>query len=258
MSNDYLQADVAQSYKHLPKNIDALLCYPLLLRALQITPEQPYHLLDYGCGPGEVARRFCGDFAHLRITAVDEAAEMIRIARATHSHEHITYRTIQKNTLPFLPDHSLDAAMALFVLINVSSQQHLRHILQEVFRVLKPNAPFVVLDAHPDGLGKRFLDYQAGTPGKGYQPGEAYPVQLFSSGEPLMQVTNYYWPKEIYFTLFAQAGFSQIKSQEPTLKELSEEERVPFEAHFGSCHTFTEWEVPPYLIVRGVKPAVSA
>ena len=61
----------------------------------------------------------------------------------------------------------------------------------------------------------------------------------------------------MYFTLFARAGFSQIESREPTLKELSEEELAKLYAHFGSCQTLTEWEVPPYLIVRGVKPAVS-
>ena len=73
----------------------------------------------------------------------------------------------------------------------------------------------------------------------------------------MLLVSNYYWPKELYFTLFARAGFSQIESREPTLKELSEEELAPLEARFGSCRTLTEWEVPPYLMVQGVKPAAS-
>jgi SAM-dependent methyltransferase len=137
----------------------------------------------------------------------------------------------------------------------VPSQQHLNHILQEIYRVLKPNAPFVVLDAHPDSLGKRFLDYQGGVPGKDYQPGEAYPVQLFFAGKPLLLVSNYYWPKEMYSTLFAGAGFSQIESREPTLKELSEEELATLEVHFASRETFMEWKVPPYLIVQRVRPA---
>lgn len=256
MSNDYLQANVAQSYEHFPKNLEALLCYPLVIRALQLFSHRACHLLDYGCGTGEFARSLCERFTSLMITAVDESEEMIKIAQNIHSHEHIAYRRIEGNALHFLPDNCLDAAMALFVLINVSSQEHITRVLQEVFRVLKPNAPFVVLDAHPDGLGKRFLDYQGGIPGKSYQPGEAYPVQLFSSGKPLLLVSNYYWPKEMYFTLFASAGFSQIESSEPKLKELNEEELAPFEARFGSCQTLTEWEVPPYLIVRGIKAVV--
>ena len=87
---------------------------------------------------------------------------MIHLAQNRHAHPHITYQVIGENRLPFLPDQSLDAAIALFMLLNVSSHHHLQHLVREVARVLRPQAPFVVLDAHPDALGKRFLDYQGG------------------------------------------------------------------------------------------------
>ncbi len=105
---------------------------------------------------------------------------------------HTSRQVIEENSLHFLPDHSVDAAMALFVLINVSKQQRLLHLLGEIFRVLKSNSPLVVLDPHPDGLGKRFLGGQRGEPGKRYQSGESDPVQFFHANTRILQVYNYY------------------------------------------------------------------
>jgi ubiquinone/menaquinone biosynthesis C-methylase UbiE len=253
MSNNYLQPGIAQSYEQLPKQLKSLLGYPFVLQELGIAANNSAHLLDYGCGTGEFAHILCEQFAHLTITAVDESAEMINIAQDRHAHPRITYQVIEENSLHFLPDYSVDAAMALFVLINVSSQQHLLHLLREVSRVLKPSAPFVVLDAHPDSLGKRFLDYQGGEPGKRYQPGESYPVQFFPSNTPMLQVDNYYWPKEMYLSLLSTVGFSQIQITEPTLQDLREEELTTLAPRSGSLQTFTEWKTPPYLILRAVK-----
>jgi ubiquinone/menaquinone biosynthesis C-methylase UbiE len=253
MPNDYLHPDIAQAYDHLPKQLTSLLGYPFVLRALGLSPTSSAHLLDYGCGTGIFAQRLCKTFAQLTITAVDASTEMIQLARRKHAHPHMTYQLIADNRLPFLPDQSLDAAIALFVLLNVSSQAHLLHLLGEVARVLKPQAPFVVLDAHPDALGTRFLDYQGGEPEKHYHPGERYPVQFFPSGKPTLLVHNYYWPKELYLSLLASVGFAPIEIIEPTLQDLREEERAALAPVAGSLQTFTEWDTPPYLLLRALK-----
>ncbi len=135
--------------------------------------------------------------------------------------------------------------MTLFVLINVPSQERILHLLQEIYRVLKPNAPFVILDTHPDSLGIRFLEHQRGEPNTRYQPGEAHPVHLFTGSTPALLVYNYYWPKETYRTLLATAGFSQLEVAEPTLKDLREEELATLETSSGSCQTLMEWDTPP-------------
>jgi ubiquinone/menaquinone biosynthesis C-methylase UbiE len=256
MSNDYLQPDIAHTYEQLPRLLEPLLGYPFVLHELGMTANSSTHLLDYGCGIGAFAHILCEQFAHLRITAVDESAEMINVAQDKHAHPHIMYRVIEENSLHFLPDHSVDAAMALFVLINVSSQQRLLQLLAEISRVLKPAAPFVVLDTHPDGLGKRFLGGQRGEPGKRYQPGESYPVQFFHGNTPILQVDNYYWPKEVYLSLLSTVGFSSIQITEPTLQDLREEDLATLATRSGSLQTLTEWNTPPYLILRAAKPVL--
>jgi len=254
MSNHYLQPDVAQSYEELPKQLTSFVVSPFVLRALGLADDQPGHLLDYGCGTGEFASRFCERFPHLRITAVDESAEMIKLAEDRHAHPHIQYHLIEDDSLSFLPDHSMNMAIVLFVLINVSSQQRILHLLQEISRVLKARALLVVLDPHPDGLGKQFLDYRRGEPGILYQPGDSYPVQFFSSGVPTLQVHNYYWSKEVYLEMLSTAGFSQVEITEPTLKGLEREKLAAFETIAGSCSVLTEWDSPPYLVLRAIKP----
>jgi ubiquinone/menaquinone biosynthesis C-methylase UbiE len=254
MSNDYVLGDIATSYEQLPRLIEPVLGYPFVLRALGFPPTRSAHLLDFGCGLGAFAHSLCTQFAHLTITAVDESAAMINVAQRTHAHPHIKYQVIEANSLYFLPDSSVDAAMALFVLVNVSSQQQLFDLSKEVYRVLKPDAPFVILDPHPDGLGKRFLGGQRGEPDKRYHPGERLPVQFFRGNTPLLQVFNYFWPKDMYLSLLATNGFSSIHMTEPTLQDQSPETLAPLAPHVGSLQALREWDTPPYLLLRALKP----
>jgi ubiquinone/menaquinone biosynthesis C-methylase UbiE len=178
---------------------------------------------------------------------------MIELAQAEHSHRRIRYQLIQNDVLSFLADYSCDGAFACFVFINVSTQARFLRILQEVYRVLKPHAPFVILDAHPDHLGKMFLDYQTGEVDTPYKPGESYIARLHIPDAPDLLVQNYYWPKEMYHKLFSTAGFSQVEIMEPTLKNLSQQELLAFEDISRLSQDLADWDSPPYMILRAVK-----
>lgn len=253
MSNNYLDAAIAQAYGQISKCGEVLLGYPSVIQALGLSPDVSKRLLDYGCGNGKITHAFCQAFARIEIVAVDESAAMIELAQAEHSHQRIKYQLIQDDVLPFLADHSCDGAFACFVFINVSTQERFLRILQEVHRVLKPQAPFVILDAHPDHLGKSFLDYQAGEVDTPYQPGESYRARLHIPEAPDLLVQNYYWPKDIYQKLFSTAGFSQVEIREPTLKHLSQKELLVFEDSSGLSQDLADWDAPPYMILRAVK-----
>nr|WGD82636.1 class I SAM-dependent methyltransferase [Bacillus subtilis]WGE04103.1 class I SAM-dependent methyltransferase [Bacillus subtilis] len=69
--------------------------------------------------------------------AVDESSKMLDIAKTKRKHPHVDYHLIEHDNLSFLPDHSVDAAMACYVFINTDSDQRIKRIMDEIFRVLK-------------------------------------------------------------------------------------------------------------------------
>ena len=98
------------------------------------------HVVDIGCGPGAAARRAARLGA--RVTGVDPAAVMLRVARVLGRGTRIAYIEGGAESLP-LPDASATVAWAL------SSVHHWPELdagIAEVLRVLDPGGRFVVLE----------------------------------------------------------------------------------------------------------------
>jgi len=165
-------APTSASYAEGDDKLEWAFGYPFALRALGVgSLDAPATLLDYGCGPGQVAERVARTYG-VWVIAVDASAEMLAIAAARHGHPQVQYHRVEGDRLTFLPDARVDAAMSCFVFVVLPSREQLRAVADEVWRVLRPGGRFVVLDPHPDQVGVQFSTFCTGEPGVAYQEGD--------------------------------------------------------------------------------------
>lgn len=211
-------------------------------------------VLDFGCGPGKVAYRLA-DRIGCNVIAVDESRKMLDIAKAKRQHPHVDYHLIEHDNLSFLPDHSVDAAMACYVFINTDSDQRIKGIINEIFRVLKPGASFVILDTNPDSTGIEFSTFRNGIPGKEYSYGEERNEWLHVPGQADLILNDFHWPKSMYYKLLTLAGFENVTLSEPTLNDIDQEHVKAIEKEFQFNNWKCEKEYPPFVIFKAVKPA---
>nr|MDH3105092.1 methyltransferase domain-containing protein [Bacillus velezensis]WGD60530.1 methyltransferase domain-containing protein [Bacillus velezensis] len=187
--------------------------------------------------------------------AVDESRKMLDIAKAKRQHPHVDYHLIEHDNLSFLPDHSVDAAMACYVFINTDSDQRIKGIINEIFRVLKPGASFVILDTNPDSTGIEFSTFRNGIPGKEYSYGEERNEWLHVPGQADLILNDFHWPKSMYYKLLTHAGFENVTLSEPTLNDIDQEHVKAIEKEFQFNNWKCEKEYPPFVIFKAVKPA---
>jgi ubiquinone/menaquinone biosynthesis C-methylase UbiE len=235
-----------EAYRDLPEQ---LLGYRKVFELLAPTPSST--VLDYGCGPGKVALRLAERFGS-RVIGVDSSPTMLELARARRSHPRVRYEQIADERLADLADASVDGAMACYVFINVPSERTLQRISDEVFRVLRPDRPFVVLDTNPDTTGVEFSTFVSGAPGRRYERGEQREVRLrVPVGRDLL-LLDYHWPKETYREVFRRSGFRAVEEHEPTLRQLDAEEVRAFSDEHGVVWR-GEWEQPPFVVFCAAK-----
>lgn len=211
------------------------------------------NILDYGCGPGKVAKRLAEN-TDFNIIAVDESEKMLEIAAEKRNHPRVHYHLIRNDSLSFLEDNSIDGAMTCYVFINTASEERIHQIMKEIYRVLKPQSPFVILDTNPDSTGIEFSTFRNGIPGKSYAYGEARQEWLHIPDEEDLILNDYHWPKSMYKDLLNKIGFDSIEEIEPTLCDIPVEELKAIEQ---KCQ-FNEWKneckYSPFVIYRSIKP----
>ncbi|HEX2051530.1 MAG TPA: methyltransferase domain-containing protein [Actinomycetota bacterium] len=204
--------DLFEAYDDLPERV---LGYPFVFDALEL--DRAENVLDYGCGPGKVARRVV-DRCGARVLAVDRSPRMLEIATSKRAHERIEYRLLDGQGIPGAPDESIDAAMCCYVFINVPSLDTIRAIAAEVRRVVRPGGRFAVLDTNPDTTGVQFSTFRSGEPGRRYATGEQREVVL-TTPEGELVLLDYHWPKEVYVDVLTGAGFRSVETIEPRLDD---------------------------------------
>jgi len=125
------------------------------------------HILDLGCGPGDIPVRLAKTFAGCRVTGIDASAPMIRLAeRAVQTEglqDRITFRCERFERLPGA--NVVDAA------VSNSLLHHLPNPLQfwnKLRQLVKPGSPVFVMDLlRPDSPeeAQAIVDrYAAGEP----------------------------------------------------------------------------------------------
>ncbi|MER6112904.1 class I SAM-dependent methyltransferase [Streptomyces hirsutus] len=106
---------------------------------LDLIPLWARDLLDIACGTGIVTRRFASARAGLRVTGVDLAASMTRIAAARLPGAVVR---ADSRRLPF-GDARFDAAVSVWLLHLQSGPEDVRALVEECARVLRPGGVYV-------------------------------------------------------------------------------------------------------------------
>ncbi|MEO5582736.1 MAG: bifunctional demethylmenaquinone methyltransferase/2-methoxy-6-polyprenyl-1,4-benzoquinol methylase UbiE [Saprospiraceae bacterium] len=105
-------------------------------------PYQVKHLLDVATGTGDFAFMAHQILKPLKIKGVDISNQMLEIAKKKNKTKEIEFITADSEALPFL-DNSFDGVTVAF---GVRNFENLETGLKEIFRVLQPGSPLVVLE----------------------------------------------------------------------------------------------------------------
>jgi len=221
--------------------------YPFVFRSLRLGDPDVRMVLDFGCGPGKVAKRIVSSYA-AQVVAVDTSPAMLTIAIDCRADPRIDYRLVQNSRMPFLPNDVIDAAMSCYVFINIGSLDAVHAIVREVYRVLRPGGRYAVLDTNPDTTGVEFTTFRSGDPGRRYSQGEQRIVLLRHPDGSELELLDYHWPKEVYHEILADAGFGSIEMHEPVLAHPVDADEPSAERPWRN-----EIDQPPFLIVVGEK-----
>lgn len=117
------------------------------------------NVLEIGCGTGTLtilAKERAGSSG--KVFGIDAASEMIKVAKrkAKSKKVEIMFQVGDICNLPF-EDNSFDYVLCSFMIFHISSEKR-RDGLQDIFRVLKDNGTFVIVDILKEEGRKILLD----------------------------------------------------------------------------------------------------
>jgi len=115
----------------------------------EIAQYKPKSILDIATGTGDLAINALKHTPNAQITGVDISEGMLNVGRDKIKKLNISQISLQKGDAENLPfgNNTFDAAMVAF---GVRNFENLQAGLTDILRVLKPGAPFVVLEfSHP-------------------------------------------------------------------------------------------------------------
>lgn len=207
-------------------------------------------ILDYGCGPGKVSARLAALKRDYDVIAVDESPNMLEIALSKRKHEQIDYRLISNDSMPFLADNSIDCAIICFVIINNGDENRIQKIINEVYRVLKPNGKFLILDSNPEAVGIKFTTFQNGDKKVKYTNGAAKKQFLKIDDEPDLVLNDYYWTKDFYEKVLSKAGFEVERVIESRIGDIPDNIKAEFERKYQYSNWQNEVTQAPFIIFQ--------
>jgi ubiquinone/menaquinone biosynthesis C-methylase UbiE len=216
---------------------DAITLWPLGYQVVKEVLGNVYgkKVLDYGCGSGTFCRFLQSKGAF--VTGVDISENMINVARSINP-GNIDYCSIADNGLNFLDDSIFDFVVSNFVLCTIPSKLEISLILGQIYRVLKKEGMFVLMNANWDkSNGKEFISFRLEYC-KNLVSG--HPVTAVIKSTPLIRLHDYFYPLKEYRKMLMEAGFS-IKDQR---EEIADSEDIQW---------LDEKTHPPYYAISAVK-----
>ncbi|MEV6954396.1 class I SAM-dependent methyltransferase [Streptomyces sp. NPDC051183] len=207
----------AQAFAAVEAATDWLLGYPFVFRELSRRIGARGVLVDYGCGPGKVADQAARRLG-ARVLGVDTSPEMLALARASGT-AVAEYHLVEDGRVTGLPDGCADAVMCNHVLASLPTEEAVLGVLAEIRRLLRPDAPLVLLTTDPACSGTEYASLRIGEAGEAYAPGELVTVRLRRTDGSWQEMSNHAWPVGLYPTLLERAGFRDIVQHRPTVAE---------------------------------------
>jgi ubiquinone/menaquinone biosynthesis C-methylase UbiE len=179
-------------------------------------------VLDVGCGSGWASRLLAARASRGRVTGIDIADEMIRIARdASSGFANLDYQVASAASLPFADGEFTHA----FSMESLYYYADMGSALREIRRVLQPGGLFVtVLDL-----------YKENKPSHQWIEKLAVPVHLLGTAD--------------YLALFEQAGFMNVQAE-----RILDPSPIPEEysgSSFNSLAALLEYRAAGSLMLSG-------
>ncbi|WP_327411725.1 class I SAM-dependent methyltransferase [Streptomyces sp. NBC_01233] len=209
--------DGARAFAAVEPATDWLLGYPFVFRALSRRIGPGAVLVDYGCGPGKVADRAARQLG-ARVIGVDTSPEMLALARASATAVS-EYHLVEDGRVAGLADGCADAVMCNHVLASLPTEDEVLDVFTEIRRLLRPDAPFVLLTTDPACNGTEYASLRIGEPGEVYGPGDELTVRLRRTDGSWQEMRNHAWPVGYYQGLLERAGFRDVVQHRPTVDE---------------------------------------
>jgi ubiquinone/menaquinone biosynthesis C-methylase UbiE len=252
METSWKDQNISNNFEEYKDILEWTLGYPFVFEWLELNRPGCKSILDYGCGPCKVAQQLAQQYQK-KVIAVDESEAMLEIAKKKRNYSLIEYRHIENDELTFISDDSVDGAMLCFVLLNLGNEKQIRKILSEIYRVLAPGSPCVILDTNPSSIGIRFSTFQSGDSTRAYNYGDKREAWLFLPNGTSLELHGYHWPNKTYTDALLLAGFKNIEYQSPTLNDVSEKVLNIYQQSVNKPGQWAEQKHPPYILFRGIK-----
>ncbi|SIR97142.1 Methyltransferase domain-containing protein [Haladaptatus litoreus] len=129
VDHDRLQLSAAMHEEQDNRNIDQIVGH---LQEKGI--EQPYSVLDAGCGYGTVTQSRFGDDDRFEVVAIDDAEEVLKVAKDRYSASNIEYRWLNVNNLNKANLGTFDIVFSSYLFHHVANQESILSLLWEQVR----------------------------------------------------------------------------------------------------------------------------
>ncbi|MDP1880627.1 MAG: class I SAM-dependent methyltransferase [Parachlamydiaceae bacterium] len=116
---------------------------PLYLEKLSPYLTQESKIIEYGCGYGRMMQILL-EHGYNNLTGYDFAQNMVKRGNQTHPHLEINLLN-ESGKIP-VPNESVDAAIMLTVLCSMTDTSDQAKLLNEIWRILKPNGLIYISD----------------------------------------------------------------------------------------------------------------
>jgi demethylmenaquinone methyltransferase/2-methoxy-6-polyprenyl-1,4-benzoquinol methylase len=180
--------------------------------ARAILKENPQSVMDLGTGTGDLAIRLSKMRNNIQLTGYDFSSSMLKVAQKKadkHDLKNISFIEGDAADMPF-NDETFDIVSISFAFRNITFKNPNTHYyLKEIFRVLKPNGKFIIVESsQPENkvirrLFHAYLKYLvSGIGGKISESKGAYHYLAYSA-------KHFYTPEELK-ELLLKYGFGKV------------------------------------------------
>lgn len=171
-------------------------------------------VLDYGCGAG-LSTRFIKQVlpSPTQVVGVDLSTDMLQ--QAMKADPQGKYLKMEK-VIPF-PDSSFDLVYCNFVLFEIPSHAEIIHMLSEIRRTMKDDAPLIATTGTPEMYNRKnhWASLDANFPENDHlKSGDIAKVTLLLP-EGNITFGDYYWTEQDYRECFEAAGFTHLATYYP-------------------------------------------
>lgn len=208
------QKNVALEFNDFSKNYtnDMIGCVPYYLEQVSNftthLPDnfKPNHILDLGCGNGNITAQLISQFPNATFTLVDASSEMIELCSNQFKSYDVTYVNSYFKDFEFMPDH-YDLVVAGFSLHHCDAIEK-QSIFKEIYKTLRKGGIFSCSDLMID---KNSSDHPAML-----ESWNKFVNGNFPSGEKWNWLTEHYAafdkPSEYWLQIdwLKQVGFTTI------------------------------------------------